>query len=228
MKISKLVLAYSFFIASFAGVYTAGQKKYAAQRQEGYIEKLEQARQRTDSIFAASGLCGKEAWDSWMDRFSDPLPDRSMHSLLLRINFMANDRLLPKIDAENYGQSEYFASPVESLLKGYGDCEDYALLKAATCIDLGMDPKSISILAVGPKGSGSANHAVCKIVLPNDKGGKTAFVLDNILRYPVTLEQALETYSIHAEVPLKNYKRYQDTIEKKITFQKLDPPKAFK
>ncbi len=46
-----------------------------------------------------------------------------------RINLWVNHRLTYKTDARNYGQDDVWATAAETLARGSGDCEDFAILK---------------------------------------------------------------------------------------------------
>jgi len=51
-------------------------------------------------------------------------------------------------DSEQYGVKEYWASPIESLMSGKGDCEDYAILKYDLLLRLGIPESRLSFLHV--------------------------------------------------------------------------------
>lgn len=50
-------------------------------------------------------------------------------------------------DLDNWGRSDYWASPIEFLEKS-GDCEDYAILKYVTLRELGVEAKNLRIVVV--------------------------------------------------------------------------------
>ena len=54
------------------------------------------------------------------------------------VNFYLN-QLLPQYDDVIQKQEDYWASPKEFLLTGYGDCEDYVIIKYFTLLKLGFD-----------------------------------------------------------------------------------------
>lgn len=57
---------------------------------------------------------------------------------LKAVNDFFNQRLAYMEDIDNWGVEDYWASPLESLGKGAGDCEDYAIGKYFTLTTLGM------------------------------------------------------------------------------------------
>lgn len=77
-----------------------------------------------------------------------------------------------RLDSANYGQSDYWAIPLEFLKKS-GDCEDYAIAKFYALKELGFSGDVMRIVAVKDAIRG-IGHAVLVVYL--DDG---AYVLDN-------------------------------------------------
>ncbi|MGB0205453.1 MAG: transglutaminase-like cysteine peptidase [Neptuniibacter sp.] len=48
-------------------------------------------------------------------------------------------------DQELWGQKDYWATPVESLLKNAGDCEDFSIAKYFTLLEMGIPEEKLSI-----------------------------------------------------------------------------------
>lgn len=90
------------------------------------------------------------------------------YAQLREVNDDANRRIEPMTDLDHYGEVERWAYPDD----GYGDCEDYVLLKRRTLIGLGWPADTLLITVVRDrKGDG---HAVLTVV--TDRGD---LVLDN-------------------------------------------------
>lgn len=87
---------------------------------------------------------------------------------LVHINKWVNARIKPMIDFEHYGIIEKWAYPDD----GYGDCEDYVLLKRRLLMGRGF-PKEVLLITVVRDLMGEG-HAVLTVVL--DEG---EFILDN-------------------------------------------------
>ena len=87
---------------------------------------------------------------------------------LVRVNRWANESIKPMTDQEHWGVVEKWDLPTD----GYGDCEDYVLLKRKTLIDAGWPRQSLLITVVRDKNGDG--HAV--LTVKTDKG---EFVLDN-------------------------------------------------
>ena len=87
---------------------------------------------------------------------------------LLRVNRWVNETVKPITDMDHWGVIEKWSLPSD----GYGDCEDYVLLKRKMLIDAGWPREALLITVVrDKKGEG---HAV--LTVKSDKG---EFVLDN-------------------------------------------------
>ena len=87
---------------------------------------------------------------------------------LVRVNRYVNEKIKPMTDLEHYGVIEKWTYPDD----GYGDCEDYVLLKRKLLMQLGWPREALLITVVrDKKGDG---HSV--LTVRTDKG---EFVLDN-------------------------------------------------
>ena len=87
---------------------------------------------------------------------------------LVRINQGVNADIKPMTDLEHYGVVEKWAYPED----GYGDCEDYVLLKRRMLMQAGW-PREALLITVVRETSGDG-HAV--LTVKTDRGD---FVLDN-------------------------------------------------
>jgi len=87
---------------------------------------------------------------------------------LVRINQAVNADIRPMTDLEHYGVVEKWAYPDD----GYGDCEDYVLLKRRMLMEAGW-PREALLITVVRETSGDG-HAV--LTVGTDRGD---FVLDN-------------------------------------------------
>jgi predicted transglutaminase-like cysteine proteinase len=87
---------------------------------------------------------------------------------LVRVNRWVNDSIKPITDLEHWGVVERWDLPTD----GYGDCEDYVLLKRQMLIKAGWPRSALLITVVrDQKGDG---HAV--LTVKTDRG---EFILDN-------------------------------------------------
>jgi predicted transglutaminase-like cysteine proteinase len=87
---------------------------------------------------------------------------------LVRINKWVNETIKPMTDLEHYGVVEKWAYPDD----GYGDCEDYVLLKRRMLTQIGWPREALLITVVRDKNGDG--HAV--LTVKTDRG---EFILDN-------------------------------------------------
>ena len=87
---------------------------------------------------------------------------------LVRINKWVNDNVKPMTDLEHWGVAEKWSYPDD----GYGDCEDYVLLKRRMLMESGWPREALLITVVREKNGNG--HAV--LTVKTDKG---EFILDN-------------------------------------------------
>lgn len=88
---------------------------------------------------------------------------------LVNVNKWVNDTIKPVTDLEHWGVVERWSYPDD----GYGDCEDYVLLKRKMLMKAGWPREALLITVVRQKNGDG--HAV--LTVKTDKG---EFVLDNL------------------------------------------------
>ncbi len=84
---------------------------------------------------------------------------------LKAVNDFFNRRVAYKEDIDNWGQLDYWASPLETLERGAGDCEDYAIAKYFTLVALGMPHAKLRMVYVRASIAGAPNGYVPHMVL---------------------------------------------------------------
>jgi predicted transglutaminase-like cysteine proteinase len=94
------------------------------------------------------------SWEAWMD--------------LVRVNNWVNETIKPLTDIEHWGVVERWSYPDD----GYGDCEDYVLLKRRLLMQLGWPREALLVTVV--RNQKNQGHAVLTVTA--DTGD---YVLDN-------------------------------------------------
>lgn len=79
-----------------------------------------------------------------------------------KINYMVNRLLAYREDVQIWNTGEYWASPMESLARRAGDCEDYAILKYALLRDLGVKDADMRIVVLMDTAA-RQHHAVLSV-----------------------------------------------------------------
>jgi predicted transglutaminase-like cysteine proteinase len=98
------------------------------------------------------------------------------------INEFFNRRVLFRDDMEVWGQIDYWASPLETLDKGAGDCEDYAIAKYFSLLAVGVPVAKLRMVYVraeigGPQGAVQAHMVLAYYAAP----GAEPMILDNLI-----------------------------------------------
>lgn len=95
--------------------------------------------------------------------------NEALWQTLWNVNATLNAAIKPMDDYTHYGQVDYWAIPTD----GYGDCEDYALAKRKSLMDMGLPSQALRI-AIAQLPDGEV-HAV--LTVATDRGD---YVLDNM------------------------------------------------
>ena len=100
----------------------------------------------------------------------------------MMINQFFNRRVLFRDDMVIWGQLDYWASPLETLAKGMGDCEDYAIAKYFSLIAAGVPAVKLRLIYVRATIGGAGGPQQAHMVLAY-YGQPTAepLVLDNLI-----------------------------------------------
>lgn len=94
---------------------------------------------------------------------------------LHRVNSYLN-QLLPQYDAVMQKQEDYWASPKEFLATGYGDCEDYVIIKYFSLLKLGFDKDRLFLTTVYELYTGGYHMVLTYF----EEGLVSPLVLDNL------------------------------------------------
>lgn len=84
---------------------------------------------------------------------------------LRRVNEFFNRKIQFVDDIQVWGQTDYWATPIETLAKAKGDCEDFTIAKYFTLLDAGMPNDQLRLIYVkarigGPASSVTQAHMV--------------------------------------------------------------------
>lgn len=77
---------------------------------------------------------------------------------LRRINEFFNRKIQFADDIQIWGQTDYWATPIETLAKGMGDCEDFTIAKYFTLLDAGTPNDQLRLIYVKARIGGPASN----------------------------------------------------------------------
>lgn len=113
------------------------------------------------------GLAGTAVVAEWtrLIELGGPQPPLEQ---LRRVNDFVNSRVHFESDASVWGQDDYWATPLETLSRGRGDCEDFAIAKYVSLLALGMPVSKLRLIYVKAR---------------VDNGGQASFQAHMVLGY---------------------------------------------
>jgi predicted transglutaminase-like cysteine proteinase len=114
-----------------------------------------------------------EAWQALLDEQAQA----SEADKLRAVNAFFNAQLRFDDDRRIWGQDDYWATPVEALLKGAADCEDYALAKYFSLRRLGVSSDKLRITYVKALRLNQAHMVLTYYPSPD----AVPLVLDNLI-----------------------------------------------
>jgi predicted transglutaminase-like cysteine proteinase len=109
------------------------------------------------SAEAKYGLPARKRLSAWLDLMADNKQKTEQEKLELVNNFF--NQILFVSDLDHYGVTDYWATPLEMLGSGGGDCEDYSISKYFTLLALGVPIDKLKITYVKATGYGLQNAA---------------------------------------------------------------------
>ena len=117
---------------------------------------------------------------------------------LTLVNSFFNRQFRFSDDSRNWRQTDYWATPVEALIKSAGDCEDYSIAKYFTLRRLGVPSDKLRITYVKALQYNQAHMVLTYYASPT----ATPLVLDNLIGEirPASLRKdLLPVYAFNAE-----------------------------
>lgn len=107
---------------------------------------MEFTKEYLDKISAQYGDYAKRRLVGWQKLIADNQNKSEKEKLELVNNFF--NLITYKSDVAHWGQEDYWATPIEFLVSGEGDCEDYSISKYYTLVKLGVPDEKLMITYV--------------------------------------------------------------------------------
>lgn len=114
-----------------------------------------------------------ETWENLISKSTD-MPEMEK---LQRVNDFFNQNTAFIDDSILWQKSDYWATPIEFLLKGAGDCEDYSIAKYYTVLEMGIAENKMRITYVKSLTLNQAHMVLTYYESPQ----AIPFVLDNLV-----------------------------------------------
>ena len=97
-----------------------------------------------------------------------------------RVNAFFNRRIRYVEDDQLWGQSDYWASPVETIGHGAGDCEDFAIAKYLVLREAGIDNRQLRLIYVRARMGGASRAHMVLGYYPDPES--EPLILDSLVR----------------------------------------------
>ncbi|MTD40769.1 transglutaminase [Erwinia sp. CPCC 100877] len=102
---------------------------------------------RTQRLYGPATPAAQRRIDEWATLVSRPV-NGDVLGTLNRVNRFFNNRMAFRNDSVVWGQKDYWATPMEFLRRGSGDCEDYAIAKYFSLREMGIPVSQLRITYV--------------------------------------------------------------------------------
>ncbi|OWV29540.1 transglutaminase [Halomonas campaniensis] len=101
-------------------------------------------RQSMQQQYGQAGLAILEEWFALLQQ----LQDQDIQAKLRGVNDFFNRRIRWVDDIQVWGEEDFWATPLEAMGKGQGDCEDYSIAKYITLKQLGVTSQYLRMIYV--------------------------------------------------------------------------------
>ena len=101
---------------------------------------------RAESLYGPLGA-GKQRIDAWQNLLATQKQASELDKLNV-VNQFFNKQMRYEEDIDLWHEVDYWATPIQSLMKGAGDCEDYAIAKYFSLRRLGVPSEKLLITYV--------------------------------------------------------------------------------
>jgi predicted transglutaminase-like cysteine proteinase len=136
----------------------------------------------------------RDYYQAWLSNLDDA-KTLSLLDKANRVNDLVNNTVMYVTDSANHAQKEYWASGVETICVGRGDCEDFAIAKLYALQYLGVPESRMYALTVAfnPEVSEEISHAVLAVDTSAANNWAGCLVLDNMAGITNTLRTLEES-----------------------------------
>lgn len=118
---------------------------------------------------------GYDRYSRWL-KLLENNQSKSEWTQLNSVNIFFNEEIKYSEDINFWGKKDYWASPIETLGRGGGDCEDYAISKYFSLLALGFPENRLRLMYVRQL---TVNVPHMVLIIYTETEGGTPLVLDN-------------------------------------------------
>lgn len=148
---------------------------------------------RTRDLYGPASPAAQQRINEWAALLKNP-PPASVQQKLTLVNQFFNSRMDFRDDSVVWHQQDYWATPIEFLRKGAGDCEDYAIAKYFTLREMGVPANQLRITYVKALTLNQAHMVVTWYSTPD----AIPLVLDNLKTAILPATQRTDLLPVYA------------------------------
>jgi predicted transglutaminase-like cysteine proteinase len=148
---------------------------------------------RTERLYGPATPAARQRIDEWAALLNKPSQVR-IQDTLNQVNQFFNARMAFRDDIVVWKQQDYWATPIEFLRKGAGDCEDFALAKYFTLREMGVPANQLRITYVKALELNQAHMVVTWYSTPT----AIPLVLDNLKTAILPATQRTDLLPVYA------------------------------
>ena len=148
---------------------------------------------QTERLYGPATPAARQRIDEWAALLKNP-PQGTIQDKLNQVNRFFNARMAFKDDIVVWHQQDYWATPIEFLRKGAGDCEDFALAKYFTLREMGVPANQLRITYVKALQLNQAHMVVTWYSTPD----AIPLVLDNLKTAILPATQRTDLLPVYA------------------------------
>ena len=139
------------------------------------------------------------------------IKDYELIRKLSHVNSFMN-KIFPAHDISTKASIDYWATPKEFLIQGHGDCEDYAITKYFTLLEIGIPKEKLYFAVVDVKGERSSHMVLFYL----ENKTSTPLVLDNLSSKVIPLTQREKLIPRFAFNEIDSYKFTNQKFTEKV------------
>ena len=141
------------------------------------IPGFERVFQQAHARYGAPAVLALNQWREMMVR-AQGLPEREK---MTRVNDFFNRRIQFHEDVDIWSRADYWATPLETLGRGEGDCEDFAIAKYITLKTLGVPIEKLRMTYVRAQIGGSSVSQAHMVLSYYPSPNEEPWILDNLI-----------------------------------------------
>jgi predicted transglutaminase-like cysteine proteinase len=134
-------------------------------------------RESMQRLYGQQGLRILEDWFALLDR----LDGAPLDSQMREVNNFFNRRVRWVDDIDNWGREDHWATPLETMGQGQGDCEDYSIAKYVSLKELGVPGERLRMIYVRARIGRSQIVQAHMVLGYYERPSAVPLVLDNLV-----------------------------------------------